>query len=92
MVLATVNLKNRKSTKKPGMRGRDAAKEWTLKVNISNVFTIAFSENQFIVNHNYQLAGQNKSAKSGMNLHKKTKHIVSLQRKREDTKDNGILP
>ena len=44
MVLDTVNLKIRKSTTKPEMRGRDAAKEWTLKVNISNVFTIAFSE------------------------------------------------
>ena len=53
-------LKNRKSTKKkPGMRGRDAAKELTLKVNISKVFTIDFSEIQFIVNHNLQLDGQN---------------------------------
>ena len=33
---------------------------------------------------------QNKSAKSGMNLHKKTTHIISLWRKRRDTKDNGI--
>ena len=44
------------------------------------------------VYHESQLAigwtGQ--SAKSGVNLHKKTIHIVSLQRKRKDTKDNGI--
>ena len=74
------------------MRGRDAAKELTLKVNISKVFTIDFSETKSIVNHNSQSDGQNKSAKSGTNLQKKTIHIVSLQRKREDTKDNGILP
>ena len=40
---------------------------------------------------NSQSDGQNKSAKSGMNLHKKTINIISLQRKRKDTKDNGIL-
>ena len=66
-----------------GMRGRDAARKSTLKVNILQVFTIDFSEIQFIVNHNSQSDGQNKSAKSGMNLHKKTIHIVSLQRKRK---------
>ena len=48
-VLDTVKLKNRN---KPGMRGRDAAEELTLKVNISKVFTIAFSETKSIVNHN----------------------------------------
>ena len=36
--------------------------------------------------------GQNKSAKSGMNLHKKTTRIISLQRNLEDTKDNVITP
>ena len=35
-----------------GMRGRDAARKSTPKVNISQVFTIDFSEIQFIVNHN----------------------------------------
>ena len=50
-----------------------------------------FSEIQFIVNHNSQSDGQNKSAKSGMNLRKKTIYTNSLQRKREDTKDNGIV-
>ena len=44
------------------------------------VFTIDFSEIQFLVNHNSHSDGQDKSAKSGMNLHKKTIHIVSLQR------------
>ena len=75
------------STIWPGRRGRDAARKLTLKVNILQVFTIDFSEIQFIVNHNSQSDGQNRSAKSGMNLHKKTIHIVSLQRKRKDTQD-----
>ena len=43
------------------------------------------------VNHNSQSDGQNNSAQSGMNLHKKTIHIVSLKRKRKYTKDNGIF-
>ena len=43
------------------------------------------------MNHNSQSDGQNKSAKSGMNLRNKTIHTNSFQRKREDTKDNGIL-
>ena len=76
----------------PGMRGRNAGRKSTLKVNILQVFTIDCSEIQFIVNHNSQSDGQNKSAKRGMNVHKKTTHIVSLHRKRKDTKDKGILP
>ena len=42
MVLDTAKLKNKKSTIELGMRGRDAAKELTLKVNILQVFTIDF--------------------------------------------------
>ena len=53
--------------------------------------TIDISEIQFIVNHNAQSDGHNISAKSGMNLRKKTIRTNSLQRKREGTKDNGIL-
>ena len=75
-----------------GMRGRDAARKLTLKVNILQVFTIDFSEIEPIVNHNSQSDGQIKSAKSGMNFRKKTIHTNSLQKKREDTKDNGISP
>ena len=60
--------------------------------DILQVFTIDFSEIQFIVNHNSQSDGQNNSAKSGMNLRNKIIHINSLQRNREDTKDNGISP
>ena len=69
------------------MCGRDAARELTLKVDILQVFTIDFSEIQFIVNHNSQSDGQIKSAKEVDELAKEDR-----QRKRKDTKDNGILP
>ena len=55
-----------------------AVRKSTPKVNILQVFTIDFSEIQFIVNHNSQSDGQNKSAKSGMNLQKKIIRIISL--------------
>ena len=74
------------------MRGRDAARKLTLKVYILQVFTIDFSEFQFIVNHNSQSDGENNSAGCGAILQKKTIDIVALQRNIEDTKDNGILP
>ena len=74
------------------MRGRDAVRKSTPKVNILQVFTIDFSEIQFIGNHNSQSDGQNDSAGCGMNLRKKTMHIVSLSRgKEKNTKENGIL-
>ena len=92
MVLDMAKPKNKRSTIWPGMRGRDVARKLTLNVNILQVFTIDFSEIQFIVNHNSQSDGQNKSAKSGTNMQKKTIHIVSLQRTREDTMDNDTLP
>ena len=46
MVLGTVKLKHRNSTISHSTRERDVAKELTLKVNISKVFTIAFSETE----------------------------------------------
>ena len=91
MVLDTARPKYKDNAIWPGMRGREAVRKSTPKVNISQVFTIDFSEIQFIVNHNSQSDGQNISAKSGMNLRKKTTHINSLQKKDEDTKDNGTL-
>ena len=91
MVLDTAKPKNKKSTKKPGMRGRDAARKLTLKVDILQVFTIDSSEIQFIANHNSQSDGQNQSAKK-LDEVAEEEHIVSLQRKREDTKDKGFLP
>ena len=92
MVLDMAKPEYKESTTWLGMRGRDAVRKSTLKVNILLLFTIDFAEIQLIVNHNSQSDGQNKSAKSGMNLQKKTIHIISLQKKRKDTKDNGISP
>ena len=60
------------------MRGRDAARELTLKVNILQVFTIDFSEIKSIVNHNSQSDGQNKSAKRWTNLQKIITRTISL--------------
>ena len=79
MVLDTAKPKNRKSTIWPGMRGRDAAKELTLKMNITKVFTIVFSETESTVNRNSQSDGRNKSERR-WNLQKKTIRIISLQR------------
>ena len=49
MVLDMAKPKNKQSTIWPGLRGRDAARKLTLKVNILQVVTIHFSEIQFIV-------------------------------------------
>ena len=68
------------------MRGRDAARKLTLNANILQVFTIDFSVIQFIVNHNSQSDGKDKSANNWTNLQKKTTHIVSLQRKRKESR------
>ena len=75
-----------------GMRGRDAARKLILKVDILQLFTIGFSEIKFIVNHNSQTDGQNKSAKRWTNLQKKITRTISQQRNSKDTKDNGISP
>ena len=60
MVLDRARPKNKQSIIWPGMRGRDAARKLTLKVNILQVFTIDFSEIQFIVNHNSHSDGEEK--------------------------------
>ena len=82
-----------KSTIWLGMRGRDAVRKSTLKVNIWQVFTIDFFRDP--VYHESQLAcrdAQNQRCKELDELgKKKTIHIVSLQRTRKDTKNNGIL-
>ena len=92
MVLDTAKPKNRKSTKKLGIRGRDAARKLTFKVDILQVFTVGFPEIQFNVNHNSQSDGQNKNAKRWTNFQKKIIRIISPQRNLKDTKDNGISP
>ena len=83
MVLDMARPKNKKCAMWPGMRGRDAARKSNHEVNILQVFTVDFSEVQFVVNHNSQSDGQNQSAKIWTNLHKKTIHIVSLSRGNE---------
>ena len=69
------------------MRGRDAAKELTPKVNILQVFTIDFSETKSVVNHNSQSDGQDKSAKRGTDWQSKITRTISLQKNSKDTKD-----
>ena len=77
MVLDTAKPKNRKRTIKPGMRGRDAARKLTLKVDISKVFTIDFSEIQFIVNQ-LAIGWTEQKCKDGLNLHKKTTEFQKI--------------
>ena len=68
MVLDMAKQKNQMSTIWPGMRGRDAVRKSTLKVNISQIFTVDFSEIQFVVYHNSQSDGQNKNTERKMNF------------------------
>ena len=60
MVLDTARPRYKENTTWLGMRGRDAVRKSTPKVNILQVFTIEFSEIQIVVNHNSQSDGQNK--------------------------------
>ena len=92
MLLDTAKLKNKKSTIWLGMRGRDVVGKLTPKVNILQVFTTDFSEIKFIVNRNSQSDGQNKSVLRWTNWQSKTIHTNSLQKKRKETKNNGISP
>ena len=75
MVLDMARPKNKQSTIWLGICGRDAVRKSTLKVNILQVFTIDFSEIQFIVNHNSQSDGQNKSA-SDISSHSRGKEKI----------------
>ena len=59
-------------------------------MDILQVFTIDFSEIQFIVNHKSQSFGQNKSANRWTNLQKEIIRIISLQRNFKDTNLKGI--
>ena len=60
MVLDMARPKCKENTTWLGMRGRDAVRKSTPMVNILQVFTIDFSEIQFIVNLNSQSDGQKK--------------------------------
>ena len=66
------------------MRGRDAVRKSTLKVNILQVFMIHFSEIQFIVNHNSQSDGHNKKWKEWDELAQEdhTYHFTPEEKKR----------
>ena len=77
MVLDMAKPKYKESTTWLRMRGRDAVRKSTLKVNILQVFTIDFSEIQFIVNHNSQSDGQNKKCKEWNELAKE-EHTYKL--------------
>ena len=59
MVLDTARPRYKENTTWLGMRGIDAARKSTPKVDILQEFTIDFAEIQFIVNHNSQSDGQN---------------------------------
>ena len=80
MVIDPVKLKNKHSTMRSGMRGRDAARELTLKVNILQVPTIGFSESESIVNLNSKLAGPSERWKEMDELEKQKTHVPSLSR------------
>ena len=86
MVLDTAKLKNRKSTKKPSTRGRDAAKELTLEKKITKEFMVVFKETKSIVIRNSKLAGPNRSASRWTSWHNK----ITPNKNSRDTKDSGV--
>ena len=71
MVLDMARPKNKKSTIWLDMRGRVAARTSTLKVNILQVFTIDFSEIQFIVNHKVAIGWTEQKSKEWNELAQK---------------------
>ena len=90
MVLGMEKLRHRKSTLKPGMRGRDAARKSTLKVNILQLITIDFSEIQ-VYRESQLTIGRTEQKCNEMDGLAKEDHTyhLSLLKKRKDTKDNG---
>ena len=80
MVLDTAKLKHRKSTISPSTRGRDAAKELTLKKNITKEFTIVFSEIKSIVNRSSKLAGPSSQVHRDGRVGTAKSHVPSLYR------------
>ena len=91
MVLDTARLKFKERNILLGMRGRDVARKSTLKVNIFTCIHDRFLRDPVYRESQFAIGWTGQSAKSGTNLQKKTIHIVSLQRKREDTKDKVML-
>ena len=76
--------KYKKSTIWLGMRGRDAVRKSTLKVNFLQLFTIDFSEIQFIVNHTSQSEWTEQQCKEWDELAKEdhTYHLTPEEKKR----------
>ena len=69
------------------MRGRDAVRKSTPKVNVLQVFTIDFSEIQFNRESQLAIGWSEQKCKEWDELAKED-HTYKLG---EDTKDNGIL-
>ena len=84
MVLDMARAKNKKSTIWPRMRWRDAARKPTLKVNIWQVFTIDFSDIQFIVNHNSQSDGQTIVHRVGWTCKRRRTYHLTPEEKKSD--------
>ena len=91
MVLDTARPKNKKCTTWLGMRGRDAVRKSTLKVNILQVFTIDVSEIQFYRESQLAIGWSEQKCNEWDELAKEDHTYNSFLRKGEDTKDNGIL-
>ena len=81
MVLGTLKLKHRNSTITPSTRGRDVAKEFTAKKNITKEFTIVLFETKFFVIRN---------SKIGWTEQKCIEMDNYPERNSRDTKDSGI--
>ena len=91
MVLDMARPRYKEITTWLGMRGRDAVRKTTPKVNILQVLTIDFSEIQFIVNHNSQSDGQNKSANGGSELAKEDQKYKLIPEERRRYKGQWYL-
>ena len=90
MVLDTAKLKNKKSTIWPGMRGRDAARRLTLKVNIYR-YSRSISQRSFDRESQLAIGWAEQKCKEMDELAKE--NLPSLYRGiLKNTKDNGISP
>ena len=84
MVLDMAKPKNKQSTIWPGMRGRDAARKSTLKVNFLQVFTIDFSEIQVYRESQLAIGWTEQKCKEWDELAKEdhTYHLTPEEKKR----------
>ena len=90
-MLGTAKLKHRNTTISPSTRGRDVAKELTVRKNITKEFLIVFFETKYIVIRNSKkLAGPRRSASRWINWHRKTILIAHPLRNTRDMIKTGI--